>query len=342
VRVAGRWTDSWRTVLGAAIGVGLLAAALGRTDLTEVWQYLAGARVEIAFAAVPLVLANMVLRALRWTVLFQERARPRVGAAFSALMVGYLANNVLPARAGDVLRAYVLGKREGTSKSAVLATVLVERVSDLLALGLMLAAATFVFPVPAWLRHSGLVVGAVAVGVLVIMVGVTVAQEPALRLTARITRPLPGKMHLRLELMLGGLIEGVSRLAQARAGSVFLVLTTLLWLSEIAIVWLMGQMLNLPLSMLDGWIVMLFAALGTMVPALPGQVGAFEFAVVAGMEALGYPGAGAVALAVCWHGMLLAVTSAVGAVCLARSGLSLSRATTEVAGAQGSGEASGV
>ncbi len=104
----GRW-------LGILISLALLVWVLRAFDLAEVVRALQAANYLYLLPVLALIVLNFSLRALRWGTVFGDTRVPRWGSLFVAMIIGYLANNILPAWAGELVRAYVLGQREGVA-----------------------------------------------------------------------------------------------------------------------------------------------------------------------------------------------------------------------------------
>ena len=138
-----------KIVLGVAVSAALLGYLFWNVDLREVGARLASTRWGFLAASVLLNLASVWVRAWRWFYLFPPGSQPT--HLFNALMIGYMGNNVLPLRAGEIVRVYVVARR-GQRFWTTLATVVVERALDGLAVGLLVAALFLVVAIPAELR----------------------------------------------------------------------------------------------------------------------------------------------------------------------------------------------
>ncbi len=129
-------------LLGIAVVLALLAWVLGSFDIANVDRALQSASYIYLFPIGVATAVNFATRALRWGTLLNDEHVHHWDSLFIAMMIWNLANNVLPARSGDIVRAYVLGQRDGTSKTKVMATVIVERVADLFVTLLFMALIT--------------------------------------------------------------------------------------------------------------------------------------------------------------------------------------------------------
>lgn len=308
---------------GSLVAVAMLVWLLRDRGLAAMSDVLVRLEPLTLSAIPPLILVNMGMRAVRWRVLLSECGNFRLWPIFSALMVGYLINNVLPARGGDIMRAWLLGNAAGIAKSRILATVLVERILDMSAVIVMVGIAASFIPFPLWIQKGGLVLAAGTVAALAFMLVLT---STSLRLVDAAMRPvhrISPWTGSRAQMMATEFVGGISSFRRPRVTFGFFGLTVLVWASEIAVAVLVGHAFRLSLSPVEGWILMLFTVFASFVPALPGQLGAFEVAVVSGLEFLGRQGAPALGFAVAWHLLLLISTSVIGVLCVIVNGHSL-------------------
>src|ERR671912_1667224 len=131
---------SVRTVLVAILGVVLLGLFLRHADLRQVWTEVERSRWDLVAFSLVVTALTYLLRAIRWQYLLAPIGTVRFSTAFRTTVIGFAATALLPARAGEVLRPYLLARREGLSATAAFATILVERVLDLVAVFLFLLA----------------------------------------------------------------------------------------------------------------------------------------------------------------------------------------------------------
>ncbi len=136
----------FRTILSFGLSALFLVLAFSNTDTAQLWQSLLDANYTFLLFFIPVGLASHWLRALRWKYLL-EPVKPGVSVRnlFSAVMIGYLFNNVLP-RAGELARPYAIGQLERISKSAALGTVVLERILDLVTFAFLLCLVLAIYP----------------------------------------------------------------------------------------------------------------------------------------------------------------------------------------------------
>lgn len=287
-------------------------------ELRAVWQALQEARWGYLFPILGLFGTGYVWRTLRWRTLFAHQRKVALRHLFPALMVGYLGNNLLPARAGEVARLFVLDRQAGVPKSMTLATIVVERVGDLLIIVSLLAASLRTFPVPLALKQAGTGAAALALAALGFLI------LAGWRGPARVQRCLPRLplVPLRLRERLGGFAQafaaGVGSLRSLPHLLRFAGLTLVVWATEITVIWVSAAAFHIPLTPWEAAFVLLAVALGAMVPASPGYVGTYEFFAVKALSLLGIQDAKALGCVLVVHAAAILSSSTVGCICLWR------------------------
>jgi uncharacterized protein (TIRG00374 family) len=305
-----------RALIGAAISIIALGLVLRGVDLARTGEVLARADLRWIGLAAVFLSTDLAVRALRWQRLLRPIAIVRYSSMLGYLLVGYVANNVLPARLGELVRSHYLGDREGISRASALGTVVVERVVDLVAVVAIASAALLVLSVRGVVA-SAVLVGAGVAGLLLVVLalGIVAHRLPgADRVRAAVERwPQVRELAGRLQ---GGLaVAGrPSTLAEALATS------AAAWTVAILAWAAVGQSIGLELSIGQAALIASGVALASAVPAGPSNLGTFEFAAVEIGKAIGVPADSAFALALIVHATILVVTSVGGGVALARLG----------------------
>ena len=168
-----------RRLIGATIGLAVslvaLYLALRGVDSAAVARSLRATNPTPLTIAVAFAASSSLVRALRWRALFPESTAIPLRYYFTSMMIGYLCNNILPARAGDVIRAVVFGKRTGTGISTTAGTLVVERVVDACTLLAIVGVISFVVPLPTVLS------GAARLASLVCLIALAVLMAIAFR-----------------------------------------------------------------------------------------------------------------------------------------------------------------
>lgn len=305
-----------RSGLGILISLVCVYLVLRGVDLGQTASLLGGARPEWLGLAVVGVTADLVFRALRWQCLIAPIHPVPLRRLSAYMLVGYLANNVLPARLGELVRSHYLGDREGISRSATLGTVVVERIVDTVVLVGIGAVAILVLNVRG-VVVSAILVGVALAGLLVVALAVALAAHRlpgATRVAAFLGRwPRVKGVVLRLR-------DGLRVAALPRTIAAAALLSVAAWSCTVVAVLAVGQALGIQLTVGQGALLAAGTNLATAVPSGPGYLGTFEYAGQTIAAAFGFPAAKGLALALMIHVLTLAVSSLGGAAALVRLG----------------------
>jgi glycosyltransferase 2 family protein len=231
------------------------------------------------------------------------------------LLFGYLVNNLLPMRAGELARAYVLGQRFSISKTAVLATIVVARVIDGLVIVAALASMLMVLPTPLWVHQMAVAGGTIFLGAMVVLTGVQRGQRYFVRWFNMLCSRLPQRWRAQGVALINNFGAGLTSFRSATNVLLYLLLTIMVWSTDILLFWLVMHAFNISLAI--PFVVLLVAAvaLSAVIPALPGSVGTYEFVVVNILTFLGVFAAPATAFAVGIHGLTWLTVNLSSAVC---------------------------
>jgi len=306
-----------------AISLGLFSWVLWYAGLSELIKYLRAADYSLILLAIPIPLVGLMLRAIRWRLLLLPLGCPSIAVSFSSMMLGYLANNLLPMRAGEVVRAYGLGQRTSISKSAVLATIVVERLVDGVVMILVLSLLFHVFPMPNWLRFAAIAGGALFSGTAIALIIARRRPKRPVEISRAFLSRLPSRWQLQGASLVDNFLLGLTSFRSSTDALNFLLLTVAIWGAEILWFWMVMRAFGISLPVFAVALVVAAGAVATMIPASPGYVGTYEFVLVSVLTVLGLLVAPATAFAVAIHGLTWLITSLIGAVCTLNLGVSL-------------------
>ncbi len=305
-----------RAAIGLAISLVALALVVRSVDLGAAWEVLRGAQPQWIVLLVAFIAADVLLRAIRWRVLLAPLADVPFRATLASLLVGYLANNVLPARLGEVVRSHDLGERTGVSRAAILGTIVVERVVDTLVVVAIASVAILVLSV------RGVVASAVLVGlavtmllVLAVAVGIAAHRLPGAERVAAFLDRWP-----RVRGILGSLRDGLAVARSARTLVAAIVLSIGSWSCTVLAFAAAAQAVGVEPTMGQAALLAAGTNLATAIPAAPGYVGTFELAAVTIAASVGIDRESALAFAVLVHATTLVLTSIGGATALVLGG----------------------
>jgi glycosyltransferase 2 family protein len=270
-----------RLVVGLAISILFIGLTLSRIDINRVAAAIVSAAPLGLLVGVALVCAEVWIRAYRWQLLLNGIRPVRYLLALAYLYIGYFANSVLPARLGDVARAYVGGSVLGTGRLPTLGTIVIERVTDATLTLLIVIFLGLLRPAASQLSGNALLLGGLAVGGLaVLLVGVVLVRRGAF---ARFRL-----VQLGLDL-LARIAAGGAALRSPVKAVTFVGLTLVGFSTAILAYSSIAAAVGLHLSLIEAAIVMAALALSTAIPAAPASVGTYEFIGLSVLVQLGAP-----------------------------------------------------
>jgi uncharacterized protein (TIRG00374 family) len=325
---------SWRTIVGILISAGFLFFAFRGQDYGRIREALRSFEYWYILPALALYLLGVWARAYRWSVLLRPLTRVTSREIVPITAVGFMANNVLPLRTGEVVRSYVLSKRFGVTKTAALATIAVERLFDgLTMLGFMLAATTVV-SFTSELRHLTLVAFVLFAVALIGLFVLTLGGNLRDRIMQIVLGPLPTTVADRVERMAESFLCGLGVLRRKADLAAVAGASILAWLLEASMYFTIARGFGVEIRDVMGVGETLLttgvANLATLVPSSPGYVGPFEYGVQLVVNgALGVPREIALSYAIVVHATLYFPITIWGAIEWWRQHLSL-RQVTEI------------
>ena len=301
---------SWRAWLGIAISGVFLYFAFRGQDFGEIRDSLRSVNLWWLVPALAMYFAGVWLRAVRWSILLRPvKAGISGRSLFPTVIVGYMANNVLPLRTGELVRAYLVGRKYDVRKTSVLATIAVERMFDgFTLLGFMLLATAFI-SFTSELQHLALIAfGVFTVGLIGLFL-LTLSGNLLDRLVQLIVGPLPVRVADTVERMAESFLSGLGVFRHGRDLLLVGSLSLSAWLCEASMYFLIAQgfggAVQEALGIGATLMVTGVANMATLIPSSPGYIGQFEFGVRLVLSgALGVPEAQALAYAILVHAAL--------------------------------------
>ena len=308
----------------------LLVWALRGVHLSEVMVHLRNARPAPLLAAVVIATLTYPLRLVRWRLLLRDADGGPLPATplWHAVAIGFMANNILPFRAGEVVRLLAASRLAGVRFSSALSSVAVERIFDGLTVVALMSAALLASDLPpdvavggVPVRHAAQAAGAMGVAALVAALLVVAFPLGAERLVRRI---LPaGRLTERLVALIEGLRHGLSVLRSPALLAGTVVWSLILWLTNAFAFFVAFKAFGIPVGFLGALMLQGILVFGISVQLTPGFVGQFEAAIVAALALYRVPNALASSYAIAFHATTFLPIVLLGAWSLARTPLAL-------------------
>jgi len=320
-----------RTALVTLLAIALFAWFLSRANFAAVGNEIKHARVDLIAWSAIIAVVMPVVRAIRWRYLLDPIGPTRFGPVLRATLLGFAALALLPARAGDVLRPYLVARSEGLNAASVFATVVMERALDLVAVLTLLASFVWLFGGRAILPPSLLApieASAFVAALAVVALGAvmwTLATHPERigRLVARSAKWLPDRVAHALSGLARTFSEGFAIAREPRDLAIALVWSFPLWFSIAFQAWLVTRAFGIVIPVAASFLIQGALIIGVAVPT-PGGIGSFHEAYrIAVVTFFRAPNSAAVSAALVLHAISFLTSVIPGAVVMAIDGLSV-------------------
>jgi uncharacterized protein (TIRG00374 family) len=295
-------------IAGIGLSLALLAWALRGVSLAEIGQHLRAAEPGPLAAAVMIATLTFPLRLVRWHLLFRRESGQRhpSGPLWHAIAVGFMANNLLPLRAGELVRSYTASRLAGARFTTVLSSVAVERIFDAITIVALLTLALLSPDLPSSVTiggtsvaHLARVAGVLAAVGLFVAIAIVAAPLPAERLVRQLVRST--RVADRLVSLIEGIRQGLSVLRTPERLAAVIFWSLVLWLVNALGFYVGFAAFHIPVSYLGALLMQGLLILGISIPSTPGFFGPFEAVIVAVLALYGVPNDVAFSYAIAFH-----------------------------------------
>lgn len=283
------------------------------------------------------VLSALVTRAARWQVFFLPERRVPFGPLLSTLSISYMASTFLPLRAGELVRAVFLAQRQGLPIPRIVGTILLEKLFDFLAIGVMLVLLIGLAPLPPAASATGLVLALTILIGFGFVVGLAIFRAPTLRLVQFVQDRLPFGLSRRLPLASAAaqFAEGTDSLRVPRLWVPLLGWTALTWIFSLASGWAGSAALDVHPGLPALLFLTVLTSTGQAVPSSPGYVGVYHAAATAALTAFGVDTPTAFGIALITHAFSYGSLVVVGLFALWTGGYTVGDVLSGVFGRRG-------
>ena len=319
----------WQLWLGVLISILFIWLALRGLQLNEFWGAVKQANYIWLIPGIAVYFIGVWVRAWRWHYLLGPIKQIPTKTIFPIVTIGYMGNNVYPARAGEVLRAVILKRKEGVSVSASLATIIVERIFD----GVVMLAFVFVnLPELARLTGSSGFVGniqqvavigtAVFLGALAVFLLAAMFPQMAMKIGLWVIyRFVPKRFQARVINLSNKFLDGLASLRSPFNSLMVFLTSVIIWLLETGKYWFVMHAFNFSISFFALMLMNGIVNLATTIPSAPGYIGTFDAPGIAVLTAYGVEHSVAAGYTLVLHVALWLPITLLGAYYLAREGI---------------------
>ena len=325
--------SSIRTAIIVAVAAALVVVFLRNVDFRGVAAAIIRARIRWLGVSFVAAVLGIVIRALRWQYLLEPLGHASFANAFRATAVGFAASSILPARAGEVIRPYFLARHENMTATGAFATIILERVLDVLTVLVLLASSVFVFnrnvgtanpKVFEAMKWAGATALGAAIAALIVMF--VLAGDPGRigRWMARIEASFPSKLAGLIGTVAEKFSRGLGAIRRPGRLVVALVWSFPLWLSIAAVLWSVCEAFQIDVPFTGSFLLVAVLVIGVAVPT-PGAIGGFDYAYRLGATTFfGAPDDAAVGAAIIAHLFSIGPALVLGLFFAAQVGLNVS------------------
>ena len=315
---------NWKLLFGVLVSAFFIWFALRKMELDKVGYYLETADYRWIIPGVVIYFVAVLARTWRWHYLLRPLKSIPLVRLFPITCIGYFGNNVYPARAGEVIRAFVLRQTEGISVSASLATIIIERVFDGL---VMLLFVFFALPfvgaehIPTVYRVTVIVASIAFFGALAVFLWMAYQQERATRVYRFFSgRLVPQRYRAAADSFFERFMGGLYFLRSGRDVLMVFVTSIVIWLLETVKYWFVMHAFAFTVSFIGLMLMNGVVNLTTTLPSAPGYVGTFEVGALV-LEALGIDYSLALGYTIVLHAALWFPITSLGAWYMWRLGV---------------------
>jgi uncharacterized protein (TIRG00374 family) len=317
---------SVRFWVGLAVSLVFLLLFFRSVPWDKVASAFSGANYAWILPAVAVYLVSLLVRSFRYRYLVLDLVDVPATRLFPVICIAFMANNLVPARAGELVRAYVMGEKFGISKVSALGTVVVERLFDGLTLLIFLLVTVATLGSNGTLRTLALLSLIVFVAALAVFAAILRWPKRSEALLHRTVELAPARARPLARTLITSLLDGMVALRHPHVLMVVLITSPLAWLMEAVVFLMVGRAFGIDLNL--GWFMMAMAAgnLALTVPSSQGGIGPFEFFVKQVLLFAGVAEGTAAAYALAVHAVIIVPVTVLGLIYLSVINVSLSRA----------------
>ncbi len=300
---------NWKSALGIALSIGLLVWTLRHESISDIWSVLKNSDVGLMVLATALATAAFPIRAMRWRVILEPLVHVPFGPVNRGVCIGAMANNLVPARAGELARAYALSREvQQVNFPAALASLAVDRIADAIAVIGLLAIAVAQSGIPSSTRVAGMTMsqatwfaGAAALGLLVVSVILAFWPQRALGVFSWAMNKVAPRFTEKALPVASSFLIGLKALRSPWRFVRILAWAVLMWSVAGLSFWIGFKAVGIDVPFAAALLVQSLIALGVAAPSSPGFFGIFEFVGTQGLALYGVPPGLAVSWALGYH-----------------------------------------
>lgn len=310
----------WYLPAAIVLSIIFLYLAIRGVSWNEFLSAILNCQVEFLILAIVISLLNFIIRSQRWGILLRGKDRINFMTLFWATGTGYLGNNFLPFRTGEVIRSAVLGQKTGISKVYIFATAITERIIDAVFLILL---GSFLIPtigvVPNWLHSTMRGLGILGFVALIVLLIAPHLETEIIRIVNRF--PFPPKWRSSLINILENFLQGAVSFQNPKRAVLFLLFTCLIWFLDGIGMMISARAFSIEISLSQSLLLLVGLGLSSAIPSTPGYVGIYQYVAVTILAIFGFPKSRALAFIIVIQAIAMLLTLVWGLLGLGMLGI---------------------
>ncbi len=294
-----------KVLLGLAISLLFLYLAFRNVDFASMLEALQGVNYWWLLPGIGFMFISLAIRAYRWGYFIRPLREVPFRKLYSAMMIGYMANNVFPLRLGEVMRAYVIGRSANISKTSSFATILVERIIDVISLVVILGITIFFGEFPDYIQKAGWLIFTFAVSMVLFIILLMEKTRATLRSVWILSSPFPTRIKKSINRLLRKFLAGFEVFRQTSQYFTIIMQSISLWLLYAGIIYVTFIAFDIEPAhsslFVASLVLLVMISIGIMIPSSPGFVGTYHLLCKEGLALFGVGANEAISFAIVLH-----------------------------------------
>lgn len=303
---------NWKIWAGVGVSMLFFWLAFRNVKYRQIISSLERVDFRYLLLGIGLSMVSLYVRTMRWRYLLKPIKQIDTNRLFPVNAMGYMVNNILPLRAGEFYRAYLIGRNEKISKTSAFATIVVERTFDGLTMLIFLLAGSFFFSFTEWSRRIFNIATVFFVGLLIFLFLVLRRESLSKGIFQKIIPLFPSPARPLLTGLFHSFLKGLRVLRYGKNMALIMILSILSWLCEAAIYYVVSVSFDLELPFYAPVVLVAIVNLGITIPSSPGYLGTFEFFCARTMNLFGILSSLSISYAILMHAVVFVPVTLLG------------------------------
>lgn len=271
--------NSKKTIIGLSVSLLFVWLAFRKFEYSLFIETISETNLTLLMLAIPLYITAFIFRGFRWQRMFVHLKTISFCDLFAALMIGYAANNLFPARLGEFFRAYVLSKTAKLNVGTSFISILLERVFDGLVIVGFAALFIFNYPSPVWIKRITTYSALLFFGIFFLLF-LFKHKKYSNRLLEKMLFLFSENMRIKTARIMGKLIQGIGMLNSYKSIFFVFIISIIIWLFELGTFYLIGMSLNMRVDIMTYILALVIVNLAIMLPSSPAYIGIIQYSCI--------------------------------------------------------------